>query len=61
MDKQKLNLILDHLSNDEDSTNLELRKIFVYAYNLTEVEADYWLSRRDEIRCDLAFKIEGDL
>jgi adenylosuccinate lyase len=48
MNSQQMRTVLDALTNDESSTDEELKEYFKKELGLSEKEASYWVSKRNE-------------
>ena len=48
MNCQQMRVVLDALTNDESSTDQELKEYFKKEVGLSEKEAAYWVSKRNE-------------
>jgi hypothetical protein len=48
MNSEQRRVVLDALTNDDSSTDQELKEYFMKEVGLSEEEASYWLSKRSE-------------
>ena len=48
MNSEQRRVVLDALTNDDSSTDKELKEYFVKEVGLSEGEASYWVSKRSE-------------
>ena len=48
MNSEQRRVVLDALTNDESSTDQELKEYFKKELGLTGKEASYWVSKRSE-------------
>jgi hypothetical protein len=48
MNSEQMRVVIDTLTNDESSTDEELKEYFKKQVGLSEIEASLWVSKRSE-------------